>query len=149
MVQDTSIHVLEFNARFGDPETQVILPRLESDLAEVLMACVQGALDPAMVRWKPGCSVGVVIASGGYPGPYSTGLPVSGLDCVDREVVVFHAGTKLDEHGHTLTAGGRVLNVVATGDSIAEAREKVYSNIPRFSFPGMMYRTDIALREVA
>ena len=148
MVQDTNIHVLEFNARFGDPETQVILPRLQSDLADVLLACARGNLNPTMVRWKPGSSVGVVIASGGYPGQYTQGLPITGLERVDGDVVVFHAGTKLDAQGNTITAGGRVLNVVATGDSIAEAREKVYSNIPRISFPGMMYRTDIALREV-
>lgn len=149
MVDGDSIHVLEFNARFGDPETQVILPRLDSNLAEVLMACAQGALDPTIVHWKPGCSVGVVVASGGYPGHYRQGLPISGLDLVNGDVAVFHAGTKLDERGHAVTAGGRVLNIVATGDTIAEAREKVYSNLPRISFPDMMYRTDIALREVA
>ena len=149
MVDGGDIHVLEFNARFGDPETQVILPRLESDLADVLLSCVAGELEPNEVRWKPGCSVGVVMASGGYPGDYAKGRRISGLDMVDGDVAVFHAGTKLDEDGHVVTDGGRVLSMVATGETMAEARERVYSNIARLSFEDMMYRTDIALREVA
>ena len=148
MVDGDDVRVLEFNARFGDPETQVILPRLESDLAEVLHSCALGELDPDALRWRPGCSVGVVMASGGYPGSYETGYPVHGLDVVSKDVTVFHAGTRLDESGRVVTAGGRVLNVVATGESMAEARERVYAHVARVSFPGAMYRTDIALREV-
>jgi phosphoribosylamine---glycine ligase len=149
MVDGEAIRVLEFNARFGDPETQVILPRLESDLAVILTACAEGSLDPEMLRWRPGCSVGVVMASGGYPGDYQAGFPVHGLDAESRDVVVFHAGTGLDDAGRVVTAGGRVLNVVATGETMAEARERVYGHIARLSFEGAMYRTDIALREVA
>ncbi len=148
MVEGTDIRVLEFNARFGDPETQVILPRLDCDLASVLLACARGDFDPGTVQWKPGASVCVVMASGGYPGPYRTGVPIDGLDLVDNDVVVFHAGTRLDDGGRTVTAGGRVLNVVAAGDTLAEARERVYANVPRIEFADMMYRTDIALREV-
>lgn len=149
MVAGDCIHVLEFNARFGDPETQVILPRLESDLLDVLQSCVAGTLAPDSVAWKPGCSVGVVVASGGYPGHYEKGRVIAGLDREDPDVVVFHAGTRLDATGRILTDGGRVLNIVATGETMAEARERVYSSVARVSFPDMMYRTDIALREVS
>jgi phosphoribosylamine---glycine ligase len=149
MVDGETVRVLEFNARFGDPETQVILPRMESDLAAVLSACTNGTLDPSALRWRPGCSVGVVMASGGYPGEYQTGFPLQGLDARSPDVTVFHAGTRLDETGRVVTSGGRVLNVVATGETMAEARERVYGHVARLSFEGAAYRTDIALREVA
>ena len=150
MVNGDSIRVLEFNARFGDPETQIIMPRLQGDLAEILLSCVQGRLDPTTVRWTDRCSVGVVLASGGYPGPYQNGMPISGLDSIDEDVAVFHAGTSLGSDGKTvLTNGGRVLSVVATGNTIADARQRIYDNVARVSFEGMMYRKDIALREVA
>lgn len=148
MVDRDSIKVLEYNARFGDPETQVILPRLKSDLVEILLACVEGRLDQVDVEWHDGCAVGVVVASGGYPGSYRKGLPISGLDDVDGDVAVFHAGTSTAEDGHVVTSGGRVLAVVSTGKNIVQARERVYRNTPRISFEGMMYRKDIALREV-
>lgn len=149
MVDGDRAHVLEFNARFGDPETQVLLPRLESDLLDIMLACHSGTLDPASLRWKPGCSVAVVLASGGYPGRYERGYPITGLDSVEPGAVVFHAGTRVDASGRTITDGGRVLNVVATGDTMAEARERAYHGVSRVHFDGMMYRTDIALREVA
>ena len=148
MVDGDNIKVLEYNARFGDPETQVILPRLKSDLVEVIMACVEGRLDQMNIEWHDGCSVGVVVASGGYPGPYQKGLPISGLDDVDNDVAVFHAGTSVGSNGEIVTDGGRVLAVVSTGESIVQARERVYRNTPRIAFDGMMYRSDIALREV-
>jgi phosphoribosylamine--glycine ligase len=148
MVRDRDIRVLEFNVRFGDPETQVILPRLESDLADILLSCVEGRLDPAAIRWTDRCCVGVVLASEGYPGSYRKGLPISGLDRNDAGVALFHAATALSDNGGTMTSGGRVLAVVATGNSISDARDRVYDNVARVSFPGMMYRTDIALREV-
>jgi len=141
--------VLEFNARFGDPETQVILPRLESDLVDVLGACVAGTLAPETIRWNQECSVGVVMASGGYPGQYEKGKVITGLDRVGSGVAVFHAGTRLDDSGRTVTDGGRVLNVVATGETMAEARERAYDGVAMISFADMMYRTDIALREVS
>ncbi len=149
MVEGDRIRVLEFNARFGDPETQTILPRLEGDLGNILMACANGTLDTVAIGWKTGPSVAVVLASGGYPGNYAKGLPISGLGQVDRDVSVFHAGTTTGADGRVMTDGGRVLAVVATADTMAEARERVYNNVIRISFPHMAFRTDIALREVA
>jgi len=139
--------VLEFNARFGDPETQVLLPRLETDLVEIMQAIIDGHLGDINIQWSLDHCVGVVMASGGYPGKYQTGYEIEGLDNLDSDIQVFHAGTKLDSD-KVLTSGGRVLTVVASGKSIAEARDKVYTNIPRISFDGATYRTDIALREV-
>ncbi|MBN1153025.1 MAG: phosphoribosylamine--glycine ligase, partial [Dehalococcoidia bacterium] len=149
MVDGDTFHVLEFNARFGDPETQVILPLLESDLLEVMLACHAGTLDPDGLRWRSGCSVGVVIASGGYPGHYERGHVIAGLETLESNPVVFHAGTRLDDAGRIITDGGRVLNVVATGETMAEARARAYQGVSRVHFDDMMYRTDIALREVA
>lgn len=149
MVDGDEIRVLEFNARFGDPETQIVLPRLDSSLADILMSCAETTLEPSTIRWKAGCSIGVVLASGGYPGDYDKGCPISGLDLVDRNVAVFHAGTKRADDNRVLTDGGRVMSIVATGSTMAEARERVYANVTRVHFSHMMYRTDIALREVA
>jgi len=140
--------VLEFNARFGDPETQVILPLLRTDLVDILMAVVQGNLDRVKIEWSSEACVGVVMASGGYPGSYKTGFPIQGIDSVDKDVLVFHAGTKLRNDGIIYTDGGRVLTVVGVGKDIAEAREKVYRNIPNIYFEGCYYRKDIALRDI-
>jgi phosphoribosylamine--glycine ligase len=138
--------VLEFNARFGDPETQVMLPLLKTDLVDIMLAVINGGLDRIEVKWSKDACVGVVISSGGYPGSYQTGFPVTGLDTLDIGILVFQAGTRLDsESGQVLTSGGRVLTVVATGKSLPEAREKVYNNITRISFEGSHYRKDIAL----
>jgi phosphoribosylamine--glycine ligase len=147
MITDAGPRVVEFNCRFGDPETQALMPRLESDLLEIMRAVVNGALADVEVRWRENAVVGVVLASGGYPGSYQTGLPIVGLDRLDQDVLVFHAGTRL-EHDVPVTAGGRVLTVVAEGRTLAEARARVYDNVPRITFAGMQYRTDIALREV-
>jgi phosphoribosylamine--glycine ligase len=140
--------VLEFNARFGDPETQVVLPLLKTDLVDILMAVVQGNLDRVKIEWSSEACVGVVMASGGYPGSYKTGFPIRGIDSVDKDVLVFHAGTKLGDDGIIYTDGGRVLTVVGVGKDMAEAREKVYHNIPNIYFEGCHYRKDIALREM-
>jgi len=140
--------VLEFNARFGDPETQVILPLLKTDLVDILMAVVQGNLDQVKIEWSPESCVGVVMASGGYPGSYKTNFLIQGIDSVDKDVLVFHAGTKLGNDGIIYTDGGRVLTVVGVGQDMAEAREKVYRNIPNIYFEGCYYRKDIALREI-
>jgi len=140
--------VLEFNARFGDPETQVVLPLLKTDLVDILMAVVQGNLDRVKIEWNSEACVGVVMASGGYPGSYKTGFPIRGIDGVDKDVLVFHAGTKLGDDGIIYTDGGRVLTVVGVGKDMAEAREKVYHNIPNIYFEGCHYRKDIALREM-
>lgn len=140
--------VLEFNARFGDPETQVILPLLKTDLVDILMAVVQGNLDRVKIEWSSEACVGVVMSSGGYPGSYKTGFPIQGIDSVDRDVLIFHAGTKLGNDGIIYTDGGRVLTIVGVGKDMAEAREKVYRNIPNIYFEGCHYRKDIALREI-
>jgi phosphoribosylamine--glycine ligase len=137
---------LEFNARFGDPETQVVLPRLKTDLVDIMLAVIKGTLKQVKMGWSQDACVGVVMASGGYPGSYKTGFPISGLNDMDRDILVFHAGTKPGaERGQVLTNGGRVLTVVALGKTLAEAREKVYHNISRIGFEGCHYRKDIAL----
>jgi phosphoribosylamine--glycine ligase len=148
MLTASGPRVIEFNCRFGDPETQVLIPRLDSDLLPVLEACARGSLAGVNVRWSERAAVGVVLASGGYPGPYVTGLPITGLDTLYAGVLVFHAGTTLADDGTVLTNGGRVLTVVATARTLAEARERVYGNARRIRFEGVHYRTDIALREL-
>jgi phosphoribosylamine--glycine ligase len=146
MVNKESVKVLEFNARFGDPETQVILPRLKTDLLDIILAIVKGKLNQINIECSDDACVGVVMASGGYPGNYKTGLPISGLLDVDSDVMVFHAGTKSGATpGEVLTNGGRVLTVAAMGKTIAEAREKAYNNVSRIHFDGCHYRKDIAL----
>jgi phosphoribosylamine--glycine ligase len=145
MVTDTGVKALEFNARFGDPETQVTLPLLKTDLADIMLAVVNGDLEQMNIEWSEDACIGVVMASGGYPGSYKKGFPISGLNVLDKDIVVFHAGTRAgSEPGQVLTNGGRVLTVVATGKNIAEAREKVYNNINRIHFEGCHYRKDIA-----
>jgi phosphoribosylamine---glycine ligase len=139
--------VLEYNCRFGDPETQVILPRLATDLIPALEACVDGTLRPELVAWKPEACVCVVMAAGGYPGPYEKGRPIAGLQdaaALDR-TVVFHAGTKLQD-GRVVTAGGRVLGVTALGPALGDAVANAYRAVARISFEGAIYRTDIAAR---
>ena len=143
MVTAEGPQVLEYNCRFGDPETQVLLPRLKTDLLEVLWAVVNNRLEGTVVEWSDEACVGVVLASGGYPGSYETGFPIEGLDQIDPDVQVFHAGTKRREDGVVVTAGGRVLTVVATGATLAEAREKAYRNVERIRFQGVHYRRDI------
>ena len=145
MISDQQLKVLEFNARFGDPEAQVTLPLLTTDLADIMLAINNNQLDQLKIEWSDDACVGVVMASGGYPGSYQTGFPISGLDSLDKDIVVFHAGTRLGDNGEVLTSGGRVLTVVATGKTLAEAREKVYASIPRIHFEGCHYRKDIAL----
>jgi phosphoribosylamine---glycine ligase len=144
MLTKTGPKVLEFNARFGDPETQVILPRLKTDLVDIISAGITGRLDTTGVTWHDAACVGVVMASGGYPSAYPTGLPISGLDSVDGDVNVFHAGTISGKDGEIVTAGGRVLTVTALGADLAAARQKVYDNIRRIGFEGSHYRRDIA-----
>jgi phosphoribosylamine---glycine ligase len=147
MVIDGQVVVIEFNARFGDPETQVILPLLKTDLVEILTAVIRGNLDKVKIEWDKGACVGVVMASGGYPGRYETGFPVKGLQDVGRDALIFHAGTKRGKDGEIHTSGGRVLTVVSRGENLTEAREKVYRSAPLISFEGRHYRKDIALRE--
>jgi phosphoribosylamine--glycine ligase len=136
--------VVEFNARFGDPETQVLMPRIESDLLDLMWRAATADLAGATIEVSPRAAVGVVMASGGYPGEYRTGLPVEALGDLDADVLVFHAGTRRDADGRVVTSGGRVLTVVATGDTVAEARQRAYDNVKRIRFEGAHYRTDIA-----
>ena len=145
MISQDGPKVLEFNVRFGDPEAQVTLPLLKTDLVDIMLAVINGNLDQMNIEWSQDACVGVVMASAGYPGSYETGFPISGLNNLDKDIVVFHAGTRVgSEPGQVLTNGGRVLTVVATGKTIAQAREKVYNNIPRIHFDGCHYRKDIA-----
>jgi phosphoribosylamine--glycine ligase len=145
MITNNGPKVLEFNARFGDPETQVVLPRLKTDLVDIITAVVDNGLDHVRVEWSQEACVGVVMASQGYPGSYQTGFPISGLNDVDGDIMVFHAGTKAGPSpGEVVTNGGRVLTVAATGKDLTEAREKVYNNIVRIHFEGCHYRRDIA-----
>lgn len=142
--------VLEFNARFGDPETQVVLPRMKADLVECFLACDDGSLDEAMVRWEDDWAVSVVLASKGYPGHYEKGKPISGIaDANAMEgVFVYHAGTTLDDEGNVLTNGGRVLDVTAIAPSFEEARNKAYQACDRISFEGKTYRHDIGIKAI-
>ncbi|MBT9163163.1 MAG: Phosphoribosylamine--glycine ligase [Chloroflexi bacterium] len=134
---------LEFNARFGDPETQVILPLLQTDLVDIMEAVIEGTLSRINIEWSDDACVGVVMASAGYPGSYQTGFPISGLGEVDQGILIFYAGTR-EQGGNLVTSGGRVLTAVATGKTLADARAKVYRNLPRISFEGCYYRRDIA-----
>ena len=120
---------------------------LESDLLEVVQACVEGRLSEVPVEWADRASVCVVLASGGYPGSYETGKPISGIENVDHDVRVFHAGTRLRDDGQLVTAGGRVLSVVATAATLAEARAKAYANLEPIKFDSRHFRRDIAETE--
>ena len=151
MVDDGEINVLEFNARFGDPETQAVLPLLDGDLLPLLAASARGeALPRGAISQRRRASVSVAIVSGGYPGRYEIGKPIQGLDAVDGgSAHVFHAGTAIDDDGRTVSAGGRVLAVTAVADTLEAARGLAYDQVRRITFEGAFYRTDIALRELS
>ena len=140
--------VLEFNARFGDPETQVVLPRMHADLVEVFLACDAGNLAEDMVSWDDDWAVSVVLASAGYPGAYEGGKRITGIAQAEQQpgITVYHAGTKLVEDGDLLTAGGRVLDVTAVAPTFAEARERAYAACELIDFEGKQFRTDIGAR---
>ena len=142
MLTSSGPKVLEYNCRFGDPETEVLLPRLDGDLAEIMLAAAAGRLDEVEIGWKKMTAVCVVLASGGYPGSFEKNFVISGLDDVTTEVQVFHAGTKGTTAGVT-NNGGRVLVVSALGIDVAEARAKIYREIKKISWPGMFFRNDI------
>lgn len=142
MITKDGPRVLEFNVRFGDPETQAILPRLKTDLLDVILASVEGRLAGMKLEWVDDACVSVVMASGGYPGNYSTGLEIHGLDQVPEGAVVFHAGTKKDGE-KVVTSGGRVLGVTAPGKDIAEAIRNAYAAVEKISFDGAQFRKDI------
>lgn len=140
--------LLEFNARFGDPETQVVLPRLQNDLVDVMMAVAEGRPDDIDLQWADEWTVCVVLASEGYPGSYEKGKVILGIDEAEAmsDVVVFHAGTAFNADEELVTAGGRVLNVVASGASFDEARDKAYQAVDVINFEGKQYRSDIGAR---
>lgn len=140
--------VLEFNARFGDPETQVVLPRLEGDLVSIMLAVAEGRPEDIELSWSDKWAVSVVLASDGYPGSYEKGKVILGVEDAQSldEVIVFHAGTALNPDGELITAGGRVLNVVALGDTFEEARNRAYEACDLIKFEGVQYRSDIGKR---
>ena len=136
--------VIEYNSRFGDPETQVILPMLKTDLMEIFEAIVDERLDEVEIEWETGACVCLVLASGGYPEAYEKGKEIT-FDALDEGVVLYHAGTAMKD-GKLVTSGGRVLGVVAKGKDVEEAREKVYANAEKIHFDGMFYRKDIGIK---
>jgi phosphoribosylamine---glycine ligase len=145
MITTDGARVLEFNCRFGDPETQAILPRLKSDLLPLLEATIDGTLDDSKIEWDTRPAVTVVMASGGYPDKYETGKPISGLTpAALDDVQIFHAGTRR-EKGEIVSSGGRVLAVTALGETVAAARTRAYDAVSRIHFEGCHYRRDIAL----
>lgn len=145
MITKNGPMVLEFNARFGDPETQVVLPRLKTDLVDILLAVCDGKLDQIEPEWSQDSCVSVVMASGGYPGDYKTGYPISGLTDVPDDILVFHGGTK-SEGQKIVTAGGRVLAVTALGGDLRRAVDKAYQGVGLIGFAGAHFRDDIAHR---
>jgi phosphoribosylamine--glycine ligase len=145
MVTETGFKVLEFNCRFGDPETQVILPKIiDTDFAELIRYCINNKLEAYQeaIRWSPSAVATVALTSPGYPGSYPKGLPISGLDDMPKDVIVFHAGTA-EKDGQVVTNGGRVLNVTAAGDTLEEALDRAYAGVEKIHFDGMHYRKDI------
>jgi phosphoribosylamine--glycine ligase len=146
MITKDGPKTIEFNARFGDPETQVVLPRLETDLLDIFMASINGKLHEIDMKWNKEAAVCVVLASGGYPGSYPKGFPIKGLDDAGTEnALIFHAGTAIQD-GQVVTNGGRVLGIVGRGADIAEARANAYKAADRISFQGKQNRTDIAAK---
>lgn len=150
MINETSVYVLEFNCRFGDPEAQVVLPLLESDLVEAIEACLEGRLDRADLRWRAGAAVTVVAASEGYPGSYLKGRTIGGLAEANAlaGVTVFHAGTRQTDDHRLVTNGGRVLAVTALGPDLPQAIERAYAGMRVIHFDGMQFRTDIGAKAV-
>ena len=147
MLTPNGINVIEFNARFGDPETQILMPLLETDLLALLEACADGDLSELEIRWKPESCATVVLASPGYPGNYPKGIPIHGLENLPEGVIAFHAATKL-EYDQTVTNGGRVLNITATGQTLEAALERAYAGVSKVKFSGMQYRKDIGRSSV-
>jgi phosphoribosylamine--glycine ligase len=148
MLTEKGPKIVEFNVRFGDPETQVVLPRLESDLVDVMMAVAEGRTDDIALEWSDKWAVSVVLASAGYPGAYEKGKVITGIEAAEAMdgVTVFHAGTKRGEDGQLLTNGGRVLNVVAVADTFEAARDAAYAACDVIAFEGKQLRRDIGLK---
>jgi len=148
IMSDGTPKVIEYNCRFGDPETQPIMLRLKSDLVELCLATLEGQLNSTKADWDPRPSMGVVLAAGGYPGPYSKGDVISGLESADSDTTkVFHAGTLLDD-GNVVTNGGRVLCATALGNNVSEAQQRAYELADKISWNGMFMRRDIGYRAI-
>jgi phosphoribosylamine--glycine ligase len=147
IVRNNDIKVLEFNVRFGDPETQVLLPLLKNKFGDIIEASINKNLNKKILEFLPHHAITVVMASGGYPGNYEKGKIIQGLDAVEKYILVFHAGTQ-SEGDRILTSGGRVLNITTCAESLQKARERVYDEINKISFDGAFYRTDIAHRAI-
>jgi len=143
MFTNKGVKVLEYNVRFGDPETEVVIPRLESDLVAIIEKTIDGTLEANDLQWTDKKAVTVIAASGGYPENYTKGIEILGLDKVNEQVIVFHAGTE-NKNGKIVTNGGRVLAVTALAETTEKARQLVYENIKQIHFDGMFYRNDIA-----
>jgi phosphoribosylamine--glycine ligase len=142
MLTPDGAKVIEFNARFGDPEAQAVLPLLETDLVDIVDAIIDERLDAQPIVWRQACSCCVVLASGGYPAQYQTGCPISGLADVPADCLVFHAGTRCADN-QIVTSGGRVLGVTAVGTTLDAAIAKAYQAVGQIHFAGMHYRRDI------
>lgn len=147
MMTDEGPHVIEFNARFGDPETQVVLPRLDGDLAEILLSVAKGCLSEVDIKWKEESSLCVILASEGYPGPYQKGIRIEGISEVSEELMIFHAGTKRED-GQLITSGGRILGVTSVAPNLQKARNKVYDALENISIKGAHFRKDIGRRAI-
>ncbi|WP_027400475.1 phosphoribosylamine--glycine ligase [Anaerovorax odorimutans] len=147
MIGEDGPKVIEFNNRFGDPETQSVLSRLETDLVDIFESVINGTLKEQPINWSSKKAVCVVLASGGYPGSYEKGKVITGLNEVDEDVIVFHAGTKFGQAGNNeiLTSGGRVLGVTAIGETHEEAKKKAYDNVKKINFEGVQFRKDIGI----
>ena len=141
-----TVKTLEFNCRFGDPETQPIMSRLKSDFSELIEAGIDGSLDKVIAEWDPRCALGVVLASKGYPTAPRKGDVISGVELQGDDTVTFHAGTKFNDKGELVTSGGRVLCVVGLGGDLHQARDKAYKALDKVHFDGMQYRKDIGHR---
>ena len=145
MIDGEKVRVLEYNARFGDPETQVVLPLLKSDLLDIFQSCIDGTLEDQPVEWEEGACVCVILASGGYPVRYEKGKPIT-VGQLDEGIRLYHAGTKRTADGQLVTDGGRVLGVTAKGRDLEEARAKAYANVEKIHFDGMFFRHDIGFK---
>lgn len=144
VLTDQGPKVIEFNARLGDPETQAVLPRLETDLMSIIQAALHGTIGELDLKWSPRAAVNVVLAAGGYPEAPRKGDRIQGTNGLGDDVLVFHAGTSLDDQGKLVTSGGRVLSVVGMGDTVAAARARSYAAVDQIAFAGRRFRRDIA-----
>ncbi len=148
MITGSGPGVIEFNCRFGDPETQILMPKLGTDLFDICLAVAEGRLAQQEVKWLDSAHAFVVMTSDGYPGSYETGVPITGVEEAAEHGLVIHAGTARDESGSLVTSGGRVLGVAGSGDSVRDARDSAYAGVEQITFEGARYRRDIAQRAI-